>query len=81
MNLEEAKRRENAIPRPAEDFIGRELDMYFIIQLLAQNMRLVSIVGSSGMGKSSLAAAVGIYEGERCENNESVVFLSLKVGE
>uniref|UniRef100_A0A7R9ZCI5 CHAT domain-containing protein n=1 Tax=Pseudictyota dubia TaxID=2749911 RepID=A0A7R9ZCI5_9STRA len=48
------------LPAPPEVFVGREMDMYRIIQNLGRS-RLVRITGCPGSGKASVAAAVARY--------------------
>ncbi len=45
------------LPRPADDFIGRERDVSDICQLLG-NLRMVSLTGTGGIGKTRLAVNV-----------------------
>jgi hypothetical protein len=53
-------------PTAPQFFLGREVDMYFIISaLLKLRKRLITIWGETGMGRSSLACAVCHYINER----------------
>lgn len=47
----------NFLPSLPYNFLGREVDMYYIIRSIF-SQRFTSLVGSSGIGKSSLASAV-----------------------
>jgi hypothetical protein len=48
------------IPVPPQHFLGRELEMYRVLKaLFVKKSRLVRITGPDGIGKVSLALAVG----------------------
>jgi len=64
-------------PRPPEDFLGREVDMYRLVENLARKRRLISVVGQAGSGKSALVAAVAVYISERHIFTDGVLFLRL----
>ena len=66
----------DSIPAPPEGFLGRALDMYAVAVLILRH-RLVSIVGPSGYGKTSVALAVANYLSERRLFREGVFFVSL----
>jgi len=53
-----------SIPPVPEHFLGREVDMYRVLQLVLDH-RLVNLVGDHGIGCSSLASAVSHYINER----------------
>lgn len=55
---------EYKLPSLAQGFSGRETDMYHVLNLVLSR-RLVNIVGSPGMGRSSLAIALCHYIHER----------------
>ncbi|KAL3922923.1 MAG: hypothetical protein SGILL_001945 [Bacillariaceae sp.] len=53
-------------PTAPQFFLGREVDMYYIIStLLKLRKRLVTIIGETGIGRSSLACAICHYINER----------------
>jgi hypothetical protein len=64
-------------PRPPEDFLGREVDTYLVVERLARRRRLVSVVGRTGLGKSALLAAATQYVSERRFFEDGVIFLKL----
>ncbi len=50
----------SSLPKPATSFIGRELELYQLTQLLlGQDSRLITLVGPSGIGKTRLAIEAG----------------------
>ena len=51
-------------PSPPEFFIGREVDMYYVLKAVLAK-RLVSVVGETGVGRSSLVCALCHYINER----------------
>lgn len=51
-------------PSPPEFFIGREVDMYYVLKAVL-GKRLVSVIGEPGVGRSSLACALCHYINER----------------
>ena len=55
---------EDPSPSPPQFFLGREVDMYIVLNLLMAK-RLVSVVGDAGMGRSSLVCALCHYINER----------------
>jgi len=64
-------------PRPPEDFLGREVDAFKVLDaLLARRRRFVSLVGPVGVGKSALAAFVAEYVDARALFR-AVVFLKV----
>lgn len=54
----------DTLPTLPQGFIGRETDLYHALNLVL-NRRLVNIVGPTGMGRSSLAAALCHYIDDR----------------
>jgi hypothetical protein len=64
------------LPRPPEDFEGRERDMYNVIKVL-NTRRLVTLVGEQGIGKTAVASAVALYLRERNIFDE-VIFVRLE---
>ncbi|CAE7470169.1 unnamed protein product, partial [Symbiodinium microadriaticum] len=65
------------LPRPPEDFEGREIDMHNTIRVLL-NRRLVTLVGEAGVGKSSVVVAVCSYMSERRYFTHGIVFVRLQ---
>lgn len=49
------------LPHPPQKFIGREVDMYKLLQAMRSVSRLIRLSGPQGIGKVSLAAAVCQY--------------------
>ena len=58
------KMQEDPSTSPPQNFLGRHVDMYLVLNLILQK-RLVSITGEEGMGRSSLACALCHYINER----------------
>ncbi len=57
---------EDPSPTPPQFFLGREMDLYYVLSaLLKLNKRLVSVVGDTGIGRSSLVCALCHYINER----------------
>lgn len=57
---------EDPSPTAPQFFIGREVDMYYILTaLLKMKKRLVNVLGEPGIGRSSLACALCHYINER----------------
>lgn len=54
----------DSLPAPPQGFLGRETDMYHVLNLVLDR-RFVNIVGPTGMGRSSLAAALCHYIDDR----------------
>lgn len=54
----------DTLPMPPQGFIGRETDLYHVLNLVL-NRRFVNIVGPTGMGRFSLAASLCHYIDER----------------
>ncbi|MEU7633548.1 hypothetical protein AB0C34_26830 [Nocardia sp. NPDC049220] len=53
-------------PRATNDFVGREGELDDVISLLGRSARLITLVGTGGIGKTRLAAhAVGRYQSAR----------------
>lgn len=55
---------EDPSPSPPEFFLGREVDMYYVLKAVLSK-RLVSVVGEVGVGRSSLVCALCHYINER----------------
>lgn len=58
------KMQEDPSTSPPQFFLGREVDMYLVLNLVLEK-RLVSVVGEAGMGRSSLVCALCHYINER----------------
>merc|ERR1712194_593951 len=54
----------DSLPAPPQGFIGREADLYHTLNLVLKR-RFVNIIGPTGMGRSSLAAALCLYIDDR----------------
>ena len=52
------------LPAPPEDFLGRETDLYRLLQRVLER-RFVSLSGRAGVGKTALAAGLCAYVAER----------------
>ena len=64
------------LPRPATRLIGRDRDLARVLDLLLDpNVRMVTIVGPGGVGKSRLALAVTDGARERCP--DGIVYIDL----
>ena len=64
------------LPVPPQIFLGRERDMYRITKsLFVKNSRLVSITGKSGIGKATVAKAVGQYITQRNMSRFEVLWM------
>jgi predicted ATPase len=64
------------LPRPATRLIGRDRDVAQVLDLLADpDVRMVTIVGPGGIGKSRLALAVAEGARERCP--DGIVYVDL----
>jgi hypothetical protein len=64
------------LPRPATRLIGRDRDVAQVLDLLADpDVRMVTIVGPGGIGKSRLALAVAEGARERCP--DGMVYVEL----
>lgn len=63
------------LPRPADDFIGRERDVSDICQLLG-NLRQVTLTGTGGIGKTRLAISVADRLAHRFDDGVRFVDLS-----
>lgn len=55
---------EDPSPTPPQFFLGREVDMFHVLGALLTK-RLVSVIGSPGVGRSSLVCAICHYINER----------------
>ena len=55
---------EQSLPTPPQGFLGREVDMYVLMNKVLTK-RFVSLVGTTGIGRSSLASAVCHYINDR----------------
>jgi len=56
---------EDPAPAPPQFFLGREVEMYKVVSQILGERRVVSVIGESGIGRSSLVAAVCHYINER----------------
>jgi hypothetical protein len=65
------------LPRPPEDFEGREIDMHHVIKILLSR-RLVSVVGETGVGKSAVAVGSCCYLWERKHFTDGIVYVRLQ---
>jgi hypothetical protein len=65
------------LPRPPEDFEGREIDMHHVIKILLSR-RLVSVVGEPGVGKSAVAVGSCCYLWERKHFMDGIVYVRLQ---
>lgn len=65
------------LPRPPEDFEGREIDMHNVIKILLSR-RLVSVVGEPGVGKSAVAVGSCCYLWERKHFSDGIVYVRLQ---
>ena len=50
----------DSLPSPTQGFLGRETDMYHVLNLV-RNRRFVNVAGQAGMGRSSMVAALCHY--------------------
>jgi hypothetical protein len=65
-----------ALPHPATRLVGRDEDVARVLDLLADSdVRMVTIVGPGGIGKSRLALAVAEGARERCP--DGIVYVDL----
>lgn len=55
---------EDPAPSAPQFFLGREVDMFYVLQHVL-NQRLVSVIGEAGIGRSSLVCALCHYINER----------------
>lgn len=67
----------DANPSNVECFIGRQQDMYEIINLLDYH-RLVSILGPPGIGKTSLARNLANYLKDRKKFSDGIIYVGLR---
>jgi hypothetical protein len=73
---------EDPSPSPPQFFLGREVDMYFVLKAVLAK-RLVSVVGESGVGRSSLVCALCHYINERASTIigiDRIYFVKAKQG-
>lgn len=56
---------EDPSPTPPQFFMGREIDMYRVLNSVLSEQRLVSVLGEKGLGRSSLVYALCHYLNER----------------
>lgn len=63
---------EDPSPTPPQFFLGREVDMYRVLKGVLDK-RLVSVVGETGVGRSSLACALCHYINERKSTIETYI--------
>ena len=67
----------NSIPSKVEGFVGRQQEMYEIINLLEQN-RLVSILGPPGIGKTSIYRNLANYVRDRRKFSDGIIYVELR---
>ena len=67
----------NSIPSKVEGFVGRQQEMYEIINLLEQN-RLVSILGPPGIGKTSISRNLANYVRDRRKFSDGIIYVELR---
>jgi len=76
---------EDPFPTPPQFFLGREIDLYYILSaLLKLNKRLVSVRGETGIGRSSLVCALCHYINERASTIseiQHIYFIKPKQGD
>ena len=73
---------EDPSPTPPQFFLGREVDMYFVLKSILSK-RLVSVVGEQGVGRSSTVCAVCHYINERASTIlaiEKIYFVKARQG-
>lgn len=73
-----SKSRSWILPRLSQFFIGREMDMYNVLQALSQS-RFVRLTGCEGIGRSALSAALSRYIQDRANtfHIDEVIWLPL----
>jgi nucleoside-triphosphatase THEP1 len=67
----------DSIPSNVEGFVGRQQEMYEIINLLEEN-RLVSILGPPGIGKTSISRNLANYLRDRNKFNDGIIYVGLR---
>jgi ATP-dependent Clp protease ATP-binding subunit ClpA len=67
----------DSIPSNVECFIGRQQEMYEIINLLDTH-RLVSILGPPGIGKTSIARNLANYIKDRKKFSDGIIYVPLR---
>jgi hypothetical protein len=73
---------EDPSPSPPQFFLGREVDMYMVLNAVL-GKRLVSVVGESGVGRSSLVCGLCHYINERASTIiaiDHIYFVKAKQG-
>ena len=65
------------VPSKVEGFVGRQREIYDIIDLLDQN-RLVSILGPPGIGKTSISRNLANYVKDRRKFNDGIIYIALR---
>ena len=73
---------EDPSPTPPQFFLGREKEMYILLKTVLSK-RLVSVVGESGIGRSSVVCALCHYINERASTIiaiEKIYFVKAKQG-
>lgn len=65
------------IPANVEGFVGRQQEMYEIINLLDES-RLVSILGPPGIGKTSISRNIGNYLKDRKKFADGIIYVGLR---
>jgi hypothetical protein len=67
---------EDPSPTTPQFFLGREVDMYYVISaLLKLRKRLVTITGETGIGRSSLACSICHYINERASTIPDIHYI------
>ena len=65
------------LPSSSEEFLGRQLEMYYLIKAL-MNQWLVTIIGPAGIGKTTIAKGLANYIIDREIMFDGVIFITLK---
>ncbi|CAI2359291.1 unnamed protein product [Moneuplotes crassus] len=66
-----------SVPSKIDNFVGRQKEMYDIINHLSTN-RLVSILGLSGIGKTSIARNLADYLKQRHKFRDGIIYVGLR---
>ena len=76
---------EDPSPTPPQFFLGREIELYYVLSaLLKLDKRLVSVLGDTGIGRSSLVCALCHYINERASTIseiQHIYFIKPKQGD
>jgi ATP-dependent Clp protease ATP-binding subunit ClpA len=60
------------------DIVGRSEDMQKIIsRLMDHNVRLITVVGKPGIGKTSITSSVAFYLQERYRFQDGILYIAL----